>query len=163
MADIATQQDNKLSAIASAKRVADPNYTPSIPELKAIDQVLIQQARERLTQPNKTNQKGIPESAMPIQTPEGYESPTPLQDCGGNEPWALISMDGEDWVAHKSSRSKWTVHRLTDFSEKEQEVIRSASTSGQSIKFKTGKNGKPLPNKLEIWQEMARDISKVER
>jgi len=164
MADIATQQDNKMSAIASAKRVADPNYTPSIPELKAIDQVLIQQARERLTKSNKTSSKGISESAMPIQTPDGYEPPTPLQGCGGNEPWALVSIDGEDWVAHKSSRSKWTAHRLADFKNEQQEAIRAASANGQAIKFKTEKDGKPSSESLEIWQELTRDISKkVER
>lgn len=44
---MATEQDHSLSQQASAKRAADSNYQPSLAELRAIDQVLIEQARER--------------------------------------------------------------------------------------------------------------------
>lgn len=158
-----TVQDNELSVLASAKPETDQNYTPTIPELKAIDKALIDQSPEPLVQSNPISPNGVPESAMTIQTPENYEPPKPSQECGGKEPWALVSLGGEDWVTHKSGRSKWTAHRLTDFPVDEQETVQAASTCSQAIKFKTGKDRKPLLGSLEIWRGLVLDVSKVER
>lgn len=160
---LTTQQDSELSALASAKPETDQIYTPTIPELKAIDKVLIDQSPELLIQSNPISPNSVPESAMTIQTPENYEPPKPSQECGGKEPWALVSLGGEDWVTHKSGRSKWTAHRLTDFPVDEQETVQAASTCSQAIKFKTGKDRKPLLGSLEIWRGLVLDVSKVER
>lgn len=45
---MATMQDHELVNQAAARRDADPRYLPTAAELKAIDQVLIEQTRERL-------------------------------------------------------------------------------------------------------------------
>jgi hypothetical protein len=50
---MATPQDHELVEQATKKRAENPDYQPSLPELKAIDQVLIERAKERLQKPVK--------------------------------------------------------------------------------------------------------------
>jgi hypothetical protein len=45
---MATELDHELVRQATLKRIENPNYQPTLEELKAVDQVLIEQARARL-------------------------------------------------------------------------------------------------------------------
>lgn len=45
---MATEQDHELVEQATAKRQANPEYRPTLVELKSIDQVLVEQAKKRL-------------------------------------------------------------------------------------------------------------------
>lgn len=45
---MATKQDRELVNQATSKRDSDPRYQPNVIELKAIDEILIEQAKRRL-------------------------------------------------------------------------------------------------------------------
>lgn len=125
----------------------------------ATNQDHAQQAGDPISQPIQI----CPVAKPGLNVPDGYEPPTPLRQCGGKEPWALVSMDGENWVAHKLGRSAWMAHRLSDFIGEEQEAIRTASTSGHAIKFRTGKDGMPMVGSLQVGKEATQNKSVMER
>ena len=52
---MATAGENQLVQEATAKRATNPNYQPTQAELKAVDSVLIEQARERMAAGEKPN------------------------------------------------------------------------------------------------------------
>jgi hypothetical protein len=129
----------------------------------ATEQGLSHHANESSGNSNQFSPKGASETTASAKTLEGYAFPSPWRQCGGNEPWALVSINGEDWVTHKSGKTEWMAHRLADFSSEQQEAIRAANTCGQPIKFKTGSDGKPLPGSIQIEIEAEHDRTRVER
>lgn len=126
-------------------------------------QVHEQQADVHLTCSSRITPNDASEQTTSTQAPDGYKPASSSQQCGGKEPWALVLMDGEYWITHKSGRSEWMAHRLSDFTGEQQATIRTASTSGHAIKFKTGKDRKPIVGSLRIGKEATQNKPVVER
>lgn len=68
--DMATQKERDLAAAATQRKAAQPGYRPSKEELKAVDEVLIDEARVRLGVP-------LPAPAIPIQPIREAVPPAP--------------------------------------------------------------------------------------
>ena len=67
---MATKADHELAAAAAERKAAQPSYWPTPAELKAVDQVLIEQTRKRLgiTEPT-IQQSKTPDVLPPAQAP----------------------------------------------------------------------------------------------
>lgn len=68
--EMATQKERDLAAAATQRKAAQPSYRPSTEELKAVDEVLIDEARVRLGMP-------LPTPDIPIQPTREAVPPAP--------------------------------------------------------------------------------------
>jgi len=80
-----TEQEHRLVQEATAKRAADPYYQPTLAELKAVDAVLIEQAREKMaagleTQATSGNDRADPGFEKLDQSLAAWEQATNDKD-----------------------------------------------------------------------------------
>ena len=67
---MASQIERDLAAAATLRKSVEPSYRPSKEELEAVDEVLIEQARERLAADFKSKCDGL-KQASPLQMRHG--------------------------------------------------------------------------------------------
>lgn len=144
---MATQHDHDLVAAATAKRAENPDYKPSLPELRAVDAVLIEQAKQRLTpstsiqpppaapaQPEKTLAEIIADSFAAavawIKAAAGVVTAVkPGMNCIG----AVTFADAHHAV-QSTGRGEYTIHQ--------QAVLSTPVEVGQSAAIKYDRDGR---------------------
>ena len=146
---MATKQDHELVAQATAKRSDNPSYSPTLDELKAVDAVLIEQARQRISP-----------SEPVIQPPQAAPTPTLaeriaaslavmvewIKNAGGRlldtktgsgSMYAgPVKQADEHHAVHDQGRGVYVIHRQDDLAQ------RLEAADDVSVEVKYGRDGR---------------------